>query len=53
MQALVLEGTTEDSVRLSDDVELVGALEPRQCRVEIRAATGPPPSSPTRFPFYL
>mgnify|MGYP001811624291 FL=1 len=38
MKALVLEGTTEDSVRLSDDVELVGALEPRQCRVEIRAA---------------
>ena len=38
MQGLILEGTTEDSVRLSDDVELVGSLEPRQVRVEVRAA---------------
>ena len=38
MQGLILEGTTEDSVRLSEDIELVGELEPRQVRVEIRAA---------------
>ncbi len=38
MQGLILEGTTEDSVRLSDDIELVGTLQPRQVRVEVRAA---------------
>ena len=38
MQGLILEGTTEDSVRLSDAVDLVGDLAPRQVRVEIRAA---------------
>ncbi len=38
MQGLVLEGTTTESVRLSEQIELVGDLEPRQCRVEIRAA---------------
>jgi len=38
MQGLILEGTTEDSVRLSENIELVGNLEPRQCRVEIHAA---------------
>ena len=38
MQGLILEGTTEDSVRLSHDLELVGSLAPRQVRVEIRAA---------------
>ncbi len=38
MQGLILEGTTEDSVRLSDAVELVGSPGPRQVRVEIRAA---------------
>ncbi|NNE73768.1 MAG: alcohol dehydrogenase catalytic domain-containing protein [Acidimicrobiales bacterium] len=38
MQGLILEGTTEDSVRLSNDIEIVGDLEPRQVRVEIHAA---------------
>lgn len=38
MQGLILEGTTEDSVRLSDDLRLVGTLSPRQVRVEVRAA---------------
>ena len=38
MQGLILEGTTEDSVRLSDRVELVNELQPRECRVEIHAA---------------
>ena len=38
MQGLICEGTTEDSVRLSDDIELVGDLSPRQVRVEIHAA---------------
>lgn len=38
MQGLILEGTTEDSVRLSNDIELVGDLAPRQVRVEVRAA---------------
>ena len=38
MQGLILEGTTEDSVRLSDSVELVNDLQPRECRVEIHAA---------------
>ena len=38
MQGLILEGTTEDSVRLSDDLRLVGDLAPRECRVEIHAA---------------
>lgn len=38
MQGLILEGTTEESVRLSDDVQLVGSLSPRQVRVEVRAA---------------
>ncbi|MYJ37141.1 MAG: alcohol dehydrogenase catalytic domain-containing protein, partial [Acidimicrobiaceae bacterium] len=38
MQGLILEGTTEDSVRLSGDLELVGSLAPRQVRVEVRAA---------------
>ena len=38
MQGLILEGTTEESVRLSDNVELVNDLSPRQVRVEIHAA---------------
>ena len=38
MQGLILEGTTEDSIRLSDNVELVNDLSPRQVRVEIHAA---------------
>ncbi len=38
MQGLILEGTTEDSVRLSNDIEFVDALGPRQVRVEVRAA---------------
>ena len=38
MQGLILEGTTEDSVRMSDAVEIPAALEPRQVRVEISAA---------------
>lgn len=38
MQGLILEGTTEDSVRLSNDIELVGDLDPRQVRVEVHAA---------------
>lgn len=38
MQGLICEGTTEDSVRLSNDIELVGDLAPRQVRVEIHAA---------------
>ena len=38
MQGLILEGTTEESVRLSDSVELVNDLSPRQVRVEIHAA---------------
>jgi Zn-dependent alcohol dehydrogenase len=38
MQGLILEGTTEDSVRLSNNIELVNDLNPRQVRVEIHAA---------------
>jgi Zn-dependent alcohol dehydrogenase len=38
MQGLILEGTTEDSVRLTNDLELARALTPRECRVEVRAA---------------
>ena len=38
MQGLILEGTTEDSIRLSDDIELIGSLAPRQVRVEVKAA---------------
>ena len=38
MQGLICEGTTEDSVRLSDEIRLVGDLSPRQVRVEIHAA---------------
>ncbi len=38
VQGLICEGTTEDSVRLSNDIELVGELAPRQVRVEIHAA---------------
>ena len=38
MRGLILEGTTTDSVRLTDDLEFVGALAPRQVRVEVRAA---------------
>ena len=38
MQGLILEGTTEDSVRLSNNIELVADLSPRQVRVEIHAA---------------
>ncbi len=38
MKGLICEGTSEDQVRLSDDIELVGDLGPRQVRVEIRAA---------------
>ena len=39
MQGLILEGTTEDSVRLSAEVELAHTdLAPRQVRVEIKAA---------------
>lgn len=39
MQGLILEGTTEDSVRLSDDISFSRAdLQPRQVRVEIKAA---------------
>jgi len=38
MQGLICEGTTTDSVRLSDDLEIVGNLQPRQVRVEVRAA---------------
>lgn len=38
VQGLICEGTTEDSVRLSDDIQLVGDLSPRQVRVEIHAA---------------
>ena len=39
MQGLILEGTTEDSVRLSDDISLAATdLAPRQVRVEIKAA---------------
>ena len=38
MQGLILEGPTEDSVRLSDSVELVNDLQPREGRVEIHAA---------------
>ena len=38
MQGLILEGATEESVRLSDALELTGRLKPRQVRVEIRAA---------------
>ena len=39
MQGLILEGTTEDSVRLSADLELAHTdLAPRQVRVEIKAA---------------
>ena len=38
MQALICEGTTTDSVRLSDEVELAEGPGPRQVRVEIKAA---------------
>ncbi len=38
MQGLICEGTTEDSVRLSPHIELVGNLSHRQVRVEIKAA---------------
>ncbi len=38
MQGLILEGTTEDSIRLSDNIEHVADLTPRQVRVEVRAA---------------
>ncbi len=38
MQGLILEGTTEDSIRLSNDIEHVADLLPRQVRVEVRAA---------------
>lgn len=39
MQGLILEGTTEDSVRLSDDIAHTNPdLAPRQVRVEIKAA---------------
>lgn len=39
MQGLILEGTTEDSVRLSTEIELANTkLAPRQVRVEIKAA---------------
>jgi len=38
LQGLICEGTTEDSVRLSHDIEIVGQLAPRQVRVEVRAA---------------
>ncbi|MEZ5245723.1 MAG: alcohol dehydrogenase catalytic domain-containing protein [Acidimicrobiales bacterium] len=39
MQGLILEGTTEDSVRLSDDISFASTdLQPRQVRVEIKAA---------------
>jgi Zn-dependent alcohol dehydrogenase len=39
MQGLILEGTTEDSVRLSDDIQHVdNNLAARQVRVEIKAA---------------
>ena len=38
MDGLILEGKTEDSVRLSHELELVGTLSPRQVRVEVRAA---------------
>jgi Zn-dependent alcohol dehydrogenase len=39
MQGLILEGTTEDSVRLSDDIRHVdNDLAARQVRVEIKAA---------------
>ena len=38
MRGLILEGTTVDSVRLSESLELVGSLAPRQVRVEVRAA---------------
>ena len=40
MQGLILEGTTEESVRLSDNVELVNDLSPRQVRVEIHISLG-------------
>ena len=38
VQGLICEGTTEDSVRLSDGIRLVDDLSPRQVRVEIHAA---------------
>ena len=38
MQGLILEGTTEDSIRFSNNIELVADLSPRQVRVEIHAA---------------
>ena len=39
MQGLILEGTTEDSVRLSAELEFTHTdLAPRQVRVEIKAA---------------
>lgn len=38
MQGLICEGTTEDGVRLSDDIQLVNDLSPGPVRVEIHAA---------------
>ncbi|MEE9415963.1 MAG: zinc-binding dehydrogenase [Acidimicrobiales bacterium] len=38
MEGLILEGTTEDSIRFSNSIEHVAGLEPRQVRVEISAA---------------
>ena len=38
MQGLILEGTGVDTIRLSENIELVGSLTPRQVRVEVRAA---------------
>lgn len=38
MQALICEGTTVDSVRLSGEVELAERPGPRQVRVEVKAA---------------
>ncbi len=38
MQGLVLEGKTEESVRLSNDIALARTLSPRQVRVEVKAA---------------
>ena len=38
MRALICEGTTVDSVRLSEEVELAERPGPRQVRVEVKAA---------------
>ena len=38
MQGLIQEGNGEEHVRLSDALEHAADLEPRQVRVEIRAA---------------